>query len=290
VPDFVGFHAKGAPLVTDDGHVQMRMSHQLRQIAAAFEIINEFPEFRDLPVIIGESDPEGCAACPSVVYPQMDYRNGTMFSSYTASSFAKKYELADELGTNLEGVMSWTFTFPDQPYFSGFRSLSTTDGIAKPVLNVFRMFGMMSGDRVAVINETNPYSARAVIAEGVLGDPDVNALASRNGNVASIMVWNYHDDDVHTPPARVRVSVNDVPTSRALLHHYRIDEEHSNAYTKWREMGAPQQLSRRQLDSLRKAGQLQLLRSPRWIDAADGTATIELELPHQGVSLLQLSW
>jgi len=287
--DFIAFHAKGSPQVTDEGHVRMRMSHQLRQIAAAFEIVKSFEEFADLPLVIGESDPEGCAACSMVFgYPQMAYRNGTMFSSYTASSFAKKYELADELGANLTGAVSWTFTFPDQPWFAGFRSFAT-HGVNKPVLNVFRMYGMMSGDRVAVSRE-NAYTARSVIAEGVLGEPDVNALASRAEDSAAVMVWNYHDDDLPAPAAPVNLSIEHVPASRVLVHHYRIDQDHSNSFTAWLRMGAPQQLTRDQLEALKAAGDLQLLASPQWMNTVDGVARIEFELPRQGVSLVLLTW
>jgi xylan 1,4-beta-xylosidase len=289
--DVIGFHAKGAPIVTDEGHVRMRMSFQLRQIDAAFNIIHSFPQLRNVPVIIGESDPEGCAACGlQFGYPQMGYRNGTMFSSYTASSFAKKYELADRYGTNFEGAVSWTFTFPNFPYFSGFRSFTTTDGISKPVLNVMRMFGMMGGDRVRVTNGEDPYSAQRVIDQGVVDEPDIGGIASRDGDVASVMVWNYHDDDLPAAPARVQVSVANVPAQRALVRHYRIDDQHSNAYARWLDMGAPQQLSRSQIQALRDAGQLQALTSPRWVDTEAGVANLEFELPRQGVSLIQLSW
>lgn len=287
--DFIAFHAKGSPFVTDEGHVRMRMSYQLRQIESAFKIVKSFPEFADLPLVIGESDPEGCAACSMVYgYPQMGYRNGTMFSSYTASSFAKKYELADKLGVNLEGVVSWTFTFPDQPWFAGFRAFST-QGVNKPVLNVMRMFGMMSGDRVAVESD-NRYDADTVIAEGVLAEPDINALASRDEDKASVMVWNYHDDDVSGPDATVSVTIDNVPAERVLLHHYRIDDEHSNSFTTWLEMGAPQQVSRDQYATLEQASELETLKSPEWIDVEDGVATIEFQLPRQGVSFLQLTW
>jgi len=286
--DFVAFHAKGSPSVTDAGHVRMRMGVQLRQIAAAFSIIRSFPEFAKLPVIIGESDPEGCAACSSSVYPQNDYRNGTMFSSYTAASFARKYELADEYGIDLQGVTTWSFTFPDQPYFAGFRSLATR-GIDKPVLNVFRMFGLMGGDRVAVRREQG-YTARTIIEHGVVTEPDINALASRDGNRVSILVWNYHDDDLPTLPAPVRLAVSNLPAGRALVQHYRIDERHSNAYAAWLELGAPQQLSAGQRERLEAAGKLALLGAPAWVDVKAGTAVLEFRLPHQGVSLVQLSW
>jgi xylan 1,4-beta-xylosidase len=290
--DFLGFHAKGSPSVTDDGHVRMGMGNQLLQIERGFEILASFPEFRDLPVILGENDPEGCAACPSSVaaYRHNDYRNGTMFSSYTASSFAKIYELIDAHGSNFHGAVHWTFTFPNEPYFSGFRSFSTTDGINKPVLNVLRMFGMMGGDRVRVERPVTGYSASRVIAEGVRADPEVDALASRDDNQAAVMVWQYHDDDRPFPSSRVQVAIENVPAARALLHHYRIDDRHSNAYRAWLEMGAPQQMSRAQIQQLQKEAELALYTSPAWIRAVDGVATVQFDIPHQGVSLLQLTW
>ena len=288
--DFFGFHAKGSPRVTSEGYVRMGMGSQLRQFELQFELLNTFPEYKDLPVILGESDPEGCAACGRHFgYQEMDYRNGTMFSSYTASSFAKKFELADQFGVNFQGAVSWTFTFPGQPLFSGFRSFSTTHNINKPVLNVMRMFGMMGGDRIRV-NSSQAYSAGRVISEGVRSEPDINGLASREDNRVSVMVWNYHDDHTAGYPAHVQLTFTEIPAQKILVHHYRIDEYHSNAFTVWREMGAPQQLTDSQLHTLKKAGQLELLTSPEWINARDGTAGINFELPRHGVSFLQLTW
>ena len=137
--DFVAFHAKGRP-DTVDGHVRMGIANHLRTIDDGFQIIASYPELKDTPIVIGESDPEGCAACQG---PQLAYRNGTMYSSYTAASFARKHELADRHGVNLEGALTWAFEFEGHPYFAGFRSLAT-GGIDKPVLNVFRMFSKMA--------------------------------------------------------------------------------------------------------------------------------------------------
>ena len=44
---------------------------------------------------------------------------------------------------------TWAFEFEGQPYFDGFRDLAT-NGIDKPVMNVFRMLGQMRGTRLAV--------------------------------------------------------------------------------------------------------------------------------------------
>ena len=122
----------------------MGISNQLRSVARGFEIVASFPELKSLPIIIGESDPEGCAACSVHFHPQNGYRNGTMYSSYTAASFARKHDLAARHQVNFEGAVTWAFEFEDQPYFDGFRDLAS-NGIGKPVLNVFRMFGLMGG-------------------------------------------------------------------------------------------------------------------------------------------------
>jgi xylan 1,4-beta-xylosidase len=222
-------------------------------------------------------------------HPANAYRNGTLYASYTASSFAKKYALADKHGIDFEGALSWSFEFEGKPWFAGFRSMAT-NGVAKPVLNVFRMFGMMGGDRVAVSQPDAP-SAEQVIRHGVRGDArDVNALASTKANTAYVMVWNYHDDNLPAAAAEVSVHVRGIPAEQALLHHYRIDEDHSNAYTVWLEMGAPQQVSRDQYARLEQSGHLELLTSPEWIESPGNEATIHFTLPRQGTSLLQLSW
>ena len=70
-----------------------------------------------------------------------------MYSSYTAASFARKHYLSDKHGVNLEGALTWAFEFEDQPYFDGFRILSSNN-IDFPVLNIFRMFAHMGGNRI----------------------------------------------------------------------------------------------------------------------------------------------
>ena len=182
--DFISFHAKGSPKIVDN-HIQMNMGTQLRDIAEGFKIVNTFPTLKNLPIIIGESDPEGCAACGMKTNPQNGYRNGTMYSSYTAASFARKYALADYYKSNLLGAVSWSFEFENQPYFYGFRDLAT-NGIDKPVLNVFKMFGMMSGKRVQVKGNQS-YNFVVIRDSSVRGKKaDIDALASKNSHSAAV--------------------------------------------------------------------------------------------------------
>ena len=237
--DFVAFHAKGSPRLVD-GHVRMNLGTQLREVSSGFQIVASYPEFSQLPIIIGESDPEGCAACGMATNPENAYRNGTLYSSYTAAAFARKYALADYYKVNFKGAVSWSFEFEDQPWFYGFRDLAT-NGVDKPVLNVFRMYGMMQGNRVAV-NGNMAYNTMTVRDSSVRrAEPDVNALAAKDAKAATVMVWNYHDDNVPAAPSPVELTVQGVPAKQVLVSHYRIDEEHSNSYAVWQKMGSPRQ-------------------------------------------------
>ncbi len=285
--DYIGFHAKGAPRFVD-GHVRMSVSNQLRAIANGFRIVSSFPELRDTPIIIGESDPEGCAACGMSTNPENAYRNGTVYSSYTAEQLARTYELADLHKVNLRGSVTWAFEFEDQPYFAGFRDLAT-NGIDKPVLNVFRMLGRMLGDRVAV-ESSGALSLDLVRDTGVRDRPDINALASRSELTISILVWNYHDDDVPAPPAEVELLVDGVQGRSAEVTHQRVDATHGNAYEAWKRMGSPQPPTKAQRKALERASQLQALEPARRVNVEDGRVRLSFALPRQAVSLVRVTW
>ncbi len=284
--DFISFHAKGNPVFTNN-HVRMGMAGQLRNVNDAFAVVASFPEYKRLPLVIGESDPEGCAACRD---PNDAYRNGTMYSSYTAASFPRKLDLAAKHGVNLEGALTWAFEFEDQPPFAGFRALAS-DGLDLPVLNVFRMFAKMSGQRLAVESSAG-LDADTIRTKSVRGNPDVSAFASLDQNQVCILLWHYHDDDVPGPDATVELTLNALPKpmASAKLTHYRIDADHSNSYEAWKRLGSPQQPTPEQYAQLEKAGHLAQINPPEKVTAANGEARLRLTLPRQAVSLIVLNW
>lgn len=284
--DFLAFHAKGSPRIVND-RVRMGMYSQLRNIRDHLSVIASFPETQHLPVIVGESDPEGCAACGMKTDPQNAYRNGTMYSSYTAASVARIYDINAHFGTNLIGAVNWSFEFENQPWFYGFRDLAT-NGVDKPVLNVFRMLGMMLGNRVEV-SGSFPYDYQSIIDSSVHGkQTDINAIAAKSKNSLTVMLWNYHDDDIQDNGSPVMLSLQHIPVKKAKLYHYRIDSDHSNAYEVWKKMGSPQQPTEQQYQELEKAGQLALLSAPKEVTIKNGTLTVDMQLPRQAVSLVRL--
>ncbi len=287
--DFISFHPKGRSALVD-GHVRLGLENELEAAQAGFRIVAKYPRFAHLPIILSEADPEGCAACSMKQNPANAYRNGPQYASYTAAAMKSLFELQDAAKVNLIAMLSWSFEFEGKDYFEGFRTLAT-NGIDKPILNLFRIAGMMAGERVAVTSNGR-VALRDLVSAGVRAAPDVDALATKTQNQAAVMLWNYHDDDLPAPDADVQVTVAGIPAgvTRVLLEHYRIDETHSNAYTVWKAMGSPQSPTPEQYARLKAAGQLQFESSPTWLDVHDSKVTIETALPRQAVSLLKLTW
>jgi xylan 1,4-beta-xylosidase len=269
--DFISFHAKGSPKI-EGAEVRMGLTKHLRDISEGFHIVSSFPQFKNLPIVLSESDPEGCAACSA---PQNAYRNGTLYAVYMAASQKAALQLAAKAGVHLQGFLTWAFEFEDQPYFAGLRSLAT-NGIDQPVLNVFRMEGQMGDHFLASKSDS----------------PQTDAIATRSDHDVSVMAWNYEDLDRTDQTSAVDLMISGLPqtATRLLLRHYRIDQTHSNSYTVWKAMGAPQQPTPEQFAELERSGQLQLLESPRYIANQAGSARLTFELPLQGISLVQVSW
>jgi xylan 1,4-beta-xylosidase len=306
--DFISFHPKGSPrfipaAAGEAGHVRMGLSNELSAAANGFRTVAASAKYHNLPIILSEADPEGCAACSAKENPANAYRNGPLYPSYTATAMKGLLDLAAQSKVNLIGMVSWAFEFEGKQYFEGFRTLAT-NGIDKPVLNVFRMAGLFSGDRVATTS-TASIPAADIAKSGVRDQPDsaratmdggraldVDAFATKSAHEAAVMLWNYHDDDLPAPSAAVTVTISGIPAGvhKVLLEHFRIDDTHSNAFTAWKAMASPQDPTPEQYAQLKSAGQLQTLTSPEWLDVTAGSVTIATNLPRQATSLLHLQW
>ncbi len=287
--DFISFHPKGSPKWKGD-HVQMGINRQLASIQEGFKIVSSFTEWRHTPIILGESDPEGCAACSARNNPQNSYRNGPLYAAYEAETLNHTLALARLEHANLLGAVTWAFEFEEQPYFEGFRELAT-NGLDKPVLNAFRMFGLLADERVQVTS-SGALSTEDVARDGVRGRSEINAIATRREHEMEVLLWNYHDDDFPADVSPIDLIISGLPAtaSQGLLEHFRVDSDHSNSFALWNRMGSPQPPSAEQYEKLQSAGQLQLLDSPVWIPIEHGHAHLNFPMPRQAVSLVRIQW
>jgi xylan 1,4-beta-xylosidase len=287
--DFISYHPKGSPKWEGD-HVRMGIARQLESIEQGFKIVMSFPEWRHTPIVLGESDPEGCAACSAKTNPQNSYRNGPLYAVYTTEVLDRIYDLARSEHVNFLGSVSWAFEFEEQPPFEGFRELAT-NGIDKPVLNGFRMFGFLGSQRLSATSSA-ALAMEDVLRAGVRKQPDINVIATRREHEVEALIWNYHDDDVSAPGAEIDLNLDGLPPelTRGVVEHFRIDSTHSNAFAAWKQMGSPQSLSAAQYEQLQKEGQLQLLTSPESVPIQKGSLHLHFSLPRQSMSLVRFAW
>jgi xylan 1,4-beta-xylosidase len=287
--DYIGFHSKGNTSLVN-GHPRMDLGANLKNNQQGFAIAAEFEQYRNTPIIIGECDPEGLAALSSTVHPANDYRNGSYYAAYEAALMKHTLDLAERAGVNLKGIVTWAFMFEGKQYFEGFRTLST-NGVGKPVLNVFKMLGRLEGKRIP-LSSSGALGADRIISESAAGGlkaPDIDGLATANEKMVQVVLWNYHDDIVDAEPNGVRLDIK-LPSqiNKAKVTHYRIDKTHSNAYTKWVSLGSPQKPTEEQLVALKKAAELDMLEPEKDYNVKDGLLSLSFEMPRHSVSLVEV--
>lgn len=196
--------------------------------------------------------------------------------------------MARERNVNLQGALTWAFTFVDQPWFAGFRQLAT-NGVDLPVLNVFRLFSRMGSEQLSATS-SGQLPLDQVISEGVRAQPDIGVMATRadNGRL-EILLWHYRDDDVPAPNAEVRVTLTGLmPRSQLHGRIWRVDEGSGNAFAAWRAMGSPPRPTPAQIDRL--LGAANMIEEPLSVRASDPSGGLSFGrlLASQAVELIEL--
>ena len=287
--DFIAFHAKGTTRLDEKGRVEMNLRNHLKTIDTYGKIIASFPQYAKLPVYIGESDPEGCAGCPATLDPERDYRRTSQFASYTAASFMRKQDLLARSGGNLQGAVTWAFTFAEQPWFNGLREL-TTNEVALPVFNTFALFAKLGRTRVAV-DAPGMIPVDTIIADSVRGEPDLGAIASVDEAKSrlTVLLWNYHDVAGGYEDRRyvqlVFPGLRGAARGKAV--EYSIDETSGNSYSAWLAMGSPQSPSAEQIARLHAASKMPAI-VRKLSRTSAGDAQLRLTLPRQSVKLIEI--
>jgi len=286
--DLVTFHAKGGVAVSGD-HVEMDLGNQLRLHQSGFNAVAAFSQFKLTPIYVTEADPDGCAACSASSEPADAYRNSTAYGAYEISMMKHTLELEAEVGIRLGGLLTWAFTFPDTPYFSGYRALAT-NGINLPVLSAFKLLGRLAGNRLP-LTSSGAHTLGDILANGVRGQPEIDGMATLDGDAIQVLMWNYHDDlvTVAATPVHLEIQMPASFGSSVRISHLRVDDTHGDAYTVWVAQGMPASPSVDEVAALQQAmDPSPLIPDGMLAVAADGSVGVDFDLPRFGVSLVTL--
>jgi hypothetical protein len=253
---------------------------------AADAIRRVLPEARvGGPHTCGPTTPRAAPARPRCV-PRTPIAMPPLYGAYVVEALARTMELSEKMGVKIDGSVTWAFEFEGEPLFAGLRELAT-NGIDKAVLNAFRMLAMLKGERVAT-QSSRALTLAEVVADGVRGAADVNAIATRDGAEAAILIWHYHDDDVASPDASIVLTVNGLGGASCEVEQFQMDASHGNAYAVWREMGSPRSPSKEQYARLEALSRLPYKEPPIRREGVGDVLELAFTLPRQGVALFRL--
>src|SRR5262249_15946532 len=97
-----------------------------RTIDENLAIIASFPELKGKPIVIGESDPDGCAACQG---PQLGYRNMTMYRTISLTTAGGHVTLGATGGPRRTRGRPWWSPPPPSAFLTPARPRATaSDG------------------------------------------------------------------------------------------------------------------------------------------------------------------
>ena len=124
----------------------------------------------------------------------------------------------------------------------------------------------------------------------------VSALATRDDDAVGVLVWNSSLDQSRIPAdpllsREISTTVSGLEPGRYTLRHWRVDEEHSNVFAAWRDLGGADRdwPEEGEWARLQAADGLAELLPPQALEvAADGTLTVSFALPQPGISYLEL--
>jgi len=298
--DFISYHTKGCHFPTRDylpfsappvEKLSPSATKMLFDIREFNRTIAEFPHYRDLPVYVDECDAAVPAHFGHYDNRNYEFQNTEYYPVFQVKLMKKILDLNAEEPVSVERATSWSFYFEGERYFEGTRSFLTAGAVEKPFLNAYRMLALLGPERVTATSDAAWSTGALSPTDGSSMPEEVDALASvsPDGTVA-VLVWRHTDDQYQTSDqdAEVSIGLTNLPTSAYRVRHFRVDAEHSNAHTVWRDLGAPQDPSEEQLAKVRARQGLEELEEARTVMVDGGTAQFEVRLPLPSVSLLVL--
>ena len=287
--DFVTFHAKGGgfPFRIHASKDTPSVKRLLSQVKLGLEIIKDHG-FSDCEIILSEADPDGWAAGGRFDNVNMNFRNTEYFASYVASSYRQIEKLASSMDMDVR-PLAWTFTFPGERCFEGTRAF-TTQGIHKAIFNLFKTYARL-GNQYVFFESTHEKDALLYTDDyGLEEEPEVSGMATQSDDgTIGILIYSHHDDWDKVQDFKVTLEISHLLNhDKAVIHHYRIDESHSNAYSEWVRLGRPNYPNSEQYEAMKARDELEYFAPPQEVQLSNGTLTVEFPLPAHAISWIEV--
>lgn len=284
--DFISFHIKGGgsrvegnftsdPLLAQ-AKIKPRMPNfqgMVERTRQTLKRISGIAGTAGVPVYLTEADIDYGVDNSTYQDPNAIYRNTEYFAAFQCSLAVSMLDLREAFPSNpVAGMIMDTFYFPGRRIFEGQRTLFTAEDIEKPIFNALRLLGKLGEQRLKMDVQNKRF---------------LHGLASRSddGRI-QVMLCNFSEETDYSEETPVHLIISR-PQERAYrVTHYRIDHDHSNAYTIWKHLGSPLHPDQIQTSKIKERMSLEKLEPDLMIDIHGDELAVSLVLPPHGVSLI----
>lgn len=299
--DFMSFHTKGAyynPRRTY-GHpvepVSPSVSKMMYDIQRCLAVINEFPELTGKPVFVDECDPAVGTIYGVYDNPNFVVCNTEYYPTFVAALVGQILKHNQTVPIPVTMITHWAFYMEGKRFFEGNRTLTTNHNVANPIVAGLKMLGMLGKEKVtlqssgAVDALGSGYDGQTQFIDGLAAKGSLQGDSAKS----SVVLWNHCDDWTAKGTRQVNLKLANLPFQPGKsveVRHWRIDAEHSNAYTEWVKLGRPEGPDAEQLAHLKASQQLTLLEEPQQLtlDKA-GSLQLSFDLPIHAMSLIEIT-
>lgn len=159
--------------------------------------------------------------------------------------------------------------------FPDYYGLITRSGIRKAGYNAFKMLHRLGNSRIRITG----------------GDDMIDGISTYNNSEIVVLLYNYLHDELRACGDKsfdrhINLRVSNVPWPKVKIEHFRIDNEHSNSFQAWREIGSPDSCTEEQLAFLIGRMDLEMLIQPYEYEVDEGVVKTSFMLPMPAVSML----
>ena len=279
--DFIAIHtyggSSGGP---GPGRKSPEVDYMMEQQIRLADIRDEFPTLRNIPIHVEEWGETSGGTTGVDLKPSADIRNSQYGAAFLATWVGRHIQMKQKNDRKIE-----KFTFCSSGYekiperdFMGYRTFDTKSGFCKPILNAYRLLSRMAPEMIPV--ETSD------------SDENVIAYASCDKQRITVVITNYQSDKINNDgmsyPVSLTINTHWNQNTKISVRHWRIDEDHSNAYTVYKKLGAPVLPNPIEIDAVKSRMGLELFEEPVNRQVAD-LKNIEFQLPCNAVSLIEIT-
>jgi xylan 1,4-beta-xylosidase len=280
--DFITFHIKGGATgklgefsnpweAQDYERKHPSLDFMMETAQWVLETVASVPGLEGLPLFFTECDIDWGTGTSIYHNPNMHYRNSEYFAAFQCAMNIKMHNLSADYPDNpIRATFLDTFYSPGQRLFEGQRTLITGDMIDKPILNGLRLLGKLGKQRLAV---KGPAPAPV----------DLIATTSEDGSLR-VMAVNFREAFDYDEEQTVRLHLTGMADGSWRCRHYRIDANHSNAYSVWLSQDRPIIPTHSQLATLLERMGVELFEPVANLSVTEGEARLETTLPPHAVS------